>query len=287
MRQASKRFAAGTALLCLVGVAAVLAPLVADRDGGSVAPSSPVRTIAPSPTTGPAASAAPTAPTAPTEAPSKPEPTREAAPVDEPPAAPEDADASAAYQRALAAASSLGEIDATQAIPQYRRDSFGDGWVDVDRNGCSTRNDVLERDLAAVTWLPDRRCVVATGTLQDPYTGASIPFFHDAVAPEGNRGSQGVQVDHIISLSAAHAGGAWAWTEPERVAFANDPDTLLAVDGGANASKGDRGPSAWLPDDPAYWCDYSARYVGIAVEYGLAVERADRLMLQDVLQACV
>ncbi|WP_157674283.1 HNH endonuclease family protein [Agrococcus carbonis] len=191
------------------------------------------------------------------------------------------------YQRALDATASLGELDGTQMIPPYRRDSFGDGWVDVDRNGCSTRNDVLERDLDAVTWLPDRRCVVATGTLQDPYTGASIPFFHDAVAPEGSRGSQGVQVDHIISLSAAHDGGAWAWTEAERIAFANDPETLLAVDGAANASKGDRGPSAWLPDDPGFWCDYSARYVEVAVEYGLAVERADRLMLQDVLQACV
>jgi hypothetical protein len=284
MSQASKRFAAGTALLCLVGLAAVLAPLVAERGDGSVAPSSPARTIAPTASTAPSASASPTASPQP---PPKPEPTRDAGPVDEPPPAPEDDDASAAYQRALDTASSLGEIDRTQTIPDYRRDSFGDGWIDIDRNGCSTRNDVLERDLDAVTWLPDRRCVVATGTLQDPYTGASIPFFHDAVAPEGDRGSQGVQIDHIISLSAAHAGGAWAWTEAERVAFANDPETLIAVDGGANASKGDRGPSAWLPDDPGYWCDYAADYVGIAADYGLAVERADRLMLRDVLQACV
>ena len=29
----------------------------------------------------------------------------------------------------------------------YDRDQFGSGWVDVNRNGCDTRNDILRRDL--------------------------------------------------------------------------------------------------------------------------------------------
>ena len=54
----------------------------------------------------------------------------------------------------------------------YDRDHFGAGWVDVDRNGCDTRNDILARDLTGETFKPGTRdCVVLTGTLADPYSG--------------------------------------------------------------------------------------------------------------------
>ncbi|MFA4840241.1 MAG: DUF1524 domain-containing protein [Agrococcus sp.] len=179
-------------------------------------------------------------------------------------------------------ASALPLIDETTRTPEYRRDDFGDGWVDVDRNGCSTRQDVLQRDLQGET-LADDGCTVLTGTLPaDPYTGATIEFAHDRVGGD----SQAVQIDHIISLSAAHRGGAWAWSDDERVAFANDPATLLAVDGPTNASKGDRGPADWMPENPGSWCEYAADYASIASTYGLAVSAADRQMLVDVLAAC-
>lgn len=180
------------------------------------------------------------------------------------------------------AALGLPLIDESTRTPEYRRDDFGDGWVDVDRNGCSTRQDVLQRDLDAET-LADDGCTVLTGTLSvDPYTGATIEFAHDRVGGD----SQAVQIDHIVSLSAAHRGGAWAWTYDERVAFANDPAILLAVDGPTNAAKSDRGPADWMPEDPASWCDYAADYTTIAQTYGLAVSAADRQMLADVLAAC-
>jgi hypothetical protein len=124
---------------------------------------------------------------------------------------------------------------------------------------------------------------VLTGTLMvDPYTGATIEFAHDRVGGD----SQAVQIDHIISLSAAHRGGAWLWSHDERVAFANDPATLLAVDGPTNSAKSDRGPAGWMPEDPGFWCEYAARYTGIAAAYGLAVSSEDKRMLVDVLEAC-
>ena len=224
----------------------------------------PAGAFAPSPTTTPVTTspAAATQPPAPTEA------SASAAPT--PP--------SDVQQIALA----LPLIDESAAIPEYRRDDFGDGWVDVDRNGCSTRQDVLQRDLEGET-LADDGCTVLTGTLPvDPYTGATIEFAHDRVGGD----SQAVQIDHIISLSAAHRGGAWAWTYDERVAFANDPAALLAVDGPTNAVKGDRGPADWMPEDPAFWCEYAADYTSIASAYGLAISAADRQMLVDVLAAC-
>lgn len=187
---------------------------------------------------------------------------------------------------ALDAARPLAVIDPAAARPDYRRSSFGDGWLDLDRNGCSTRNDVLARDLDDVEWLADRECTVASGILQDPYTGTTVPFEHDAVADPGESGSQAVQIDHIVSLSAAHAGGAWQWSDVERIAFANDPANLIAVDGPTNASKGDRGPADWMPEDPAYWCQYAADYASIAADYGLAVAADDKDMLIEVLTAC-
>lgn len=176
----------------------------------------------------------------------------------------------------------LPTIDEVADVPQYRRADFGDGWVDVDRNGCSTRQDILRRDLEEVTLAHDG-CTVLAGTLEvDPYSGATITFSHDRIGGD----SQAVQIDHIVSLSAAHRGGAWTWSLQERVAFANDPVTLLAVDGPTNSAKSDRGPADWMPEDPGFWCDYAADYTAIVSSYGLAVSAADKRMLIDVLAAC-
>ena len=59
----------------------------------------------------------------------------------------------------------------------YDRARFGQAWLDADRNGCDTRNDVLRRDLREVVL--DARtngCVVLSGVLEDPYTGARVDF---------------------------------------------------------------------------------------------------------------
>lgn len=180
-------------------------------------------------------------------------------------------------------AASLPLIDEETAIPDYRRDSFGGRWVDLDGNGCDQRQDVLSRDLVETT---RDRCTVLTGTLHDPYTGATITFQHDRVAEPGNEGSQGVQIDHIVSLSAAHAGGAWQWTPDERETFANTLTNLLAVDGETNQSKSDRGPSEWMPPSTAYACDYAQRYTEIVSEWRLSVLSADRDALTATLTSC-
>lgn len=172
----------------------------------------------------------------------------------------------------------------TPTPPPYLRADFGPRWADIDGNGCDQRQDVLTRDLTEIT---RDRCTVLTGILQDPYTGASITFQHDRVAVPGNDGSEGVQIDHIVSLSAAHAGGAWRWTPEERETFANTLSNLLAVDGRTNGSKNDRGPAEWMPPDSAFVCDYAQRYTEIAAQWHLAVLSADRDALTATLTSCV
>ncbi|GAA0292651.1 HNH endonuclease family protein [Kineococcus aurantiacus] len=148
----------------------------------------------------------------------------------------------------------------------YSREQFGDGWVDTDRNGCDTRDDVLARDLTAETFKPGTRdCVVASGTLADPYSGKIIAF------TRGQDTSTAVQIDHVVALSDAWQKGAQQWDDAKRVAFANDPLELLAVDGPLNGQKSDGDAATWLPLNRAYRCAYVARQVGLKATWRLWV----------------
>ncbi|WP_353826475.1 HNH endonuclease family protein [Agromyces sp. SYSU T0242] len=164
------------------------------------------------------------------------------------------------------------------AMTGYERDEFGHGWVDVDRNGCDTRNDVLARDLDGI----DRPsgCRVLAGLLDDPYTGQLIDF----VRGEGT--SQLVQIDHVVPLANAWATGAQQLSEEERVAFANDPLNLLAVDGSANQQKGAGDAATWLPPNRGFRCEYVARQVEVKSEYRLWVTSAERDAIERVLDGC-
>lgn len=187
------------------------------------------------------------------------------------------------------AAASLPLIDPSVKIPEYRRAVFGEqAWVDVDGNGCRQRDDVLARDLVDVV-RSSNGCTVLRGVLpHDPYTGHRIVFEHDRVAEPGNPGSQGIEIDHVVSLAAAFRGGAWAWTAQCRLEFANTVgDELLAVDGPTNIAKSDAGPARWLPSpESGFRCAYAARYTRILFTWGLAVDERDRAALVQVLDEC-
>ena len=93
-------------------------------------------------------------------------------------------------------------------------------------NGCDTRNDILDRDLVDKTYVAIKRCptAVATGTLRDPYTNATVAVH--ARQPDRRRGA-----DRPPGAAGAGLGPRCArnWTDEMRVRFANDPANLLAV----------------------------------------------------------
>ncbi len=68
------------------------------------------------------------------------------APGQLPDAAAEQAVMEAAPTTALAALAAV-EVKGRAPRTGYDRDLFGSAWSDVDRNGCDTRNDMLQRDL--------------------------------------------------------------------------------------------------------------------------------------------
>lgn len=163
----------------------------------------------------------------------------------------------------------------------YDRAMFGQAWADVDRNGCDTRNDILDRDLTAKTFKPGTRdCLVLTGILADPYTATTIDFVR------GSATSSAVQIDHVVALSDAWQKGAQQLTVEVRTAFANDPLNLLAVDGPSNQQKGAGDAATWLPPNKSYRCDYVARQISVKATYKLWVTQAEHDAMAKVLDGC-
>ena len=156
----------------------------------------------------------------------------------------------------------------------YSREQFGDGWIDTD--GCDTRDRILTRDLTAKTYLDD--CRVESGALADPYTAARIQFTRG--------GASEVDIDHVVALSDAWQKGAQRWPASTRVAFANDPLNLLAVDAHTNRSKGDGDAATWLPPNKPFRCAYVARQVAVKRKYTLAVTAAEKNAIGRVLATC-
>jgi Protein of unknown function (DUF1524) len=169
----------------------------------------------------------------------------------------------------------------------YRRAAFGDSWTDDTtapggHNGCDTRNDILDRDLVDKTYVSIKRCpnAVATGTLHDPYTNATIAFVR------GNQTGAAVQIEHIVPLAYAWDFGARDWTDEMRVRFANDPANLLAVDGPTNQDKGDEEPADWMPPNRAFWCQYAVQFAAVLRGYGLPVDAPSATVLRDAAATC-
>ncbi len=161
----------------------------------------------------------------------------------------------------------------------YDREEFGPSWSDVDHNGCDTRNDILNRDLTARTWRAGTHgCVVLTGTLAEPYIGRTVVFEKSHAID--------VQIDHVVALSDAWQKGAQLLTAAQRLAFANDPLNLLAVDGRTNEAKGDGDAATWLPPNKPFRCAYVARQIAVKARYVLWTTAAEHAAMARVLATC-
>ena len=163
----------------------------------------------------------------------------------------------------------------------YTRDQFGTAWKDVDRNGCDTRNDILNRDLSSIIYkVSSKDCVILSGLLIDPFSGELIEFLRGVAT------SSEVQIDHVVALSNAWQTGAFKLTLERRTALANDPLNLLAVKGRLNSQKGDGDAATWLPPKKSYRCSYVARQVAVKYKYGLWLTAPEKTAILKILQPC-
>lgn len=164
------------------------------------------------------------------------------------------------------------------ALTGYDRTAFGQPWADADRNGCDTRNDVLRRDLTGVALKEGTRgCVVLSGRLVDPYTGAAVAHA---------RGGGQVEVDHVVALSDAWQKGASTWPWAKRVALANDPLDLLATSTSVNRAKRDSDAASWVPPLRTARCAFAARQVAVKAKYGIGITAAEQQALRRLLAPC-
>ena len=166
------------------------------------------------------------------------------------------------------------EVKGRAPKTDYARAQFGSGWATV--NGCSTRDVIMFRDLINVT-LSDE-CTVASGLLNDTYTGEAIQYTKDDPSA--------IQIDHVIALSDAWQTGAQQLSAETRKQLANDPLELIAVSGRQNQIKSDANAASWLPPNKAFRCEYIARQIAVKQKYSLWVTSPEKEAMVSVLQTC-
>ena len=160
----------------------------------------------------------------------------------------------------------------------YTREQFPH-WSDLNRNGCDTRNEILNRDLTKVIFKAGTRdCKVISGSLIDPYSGNVITF---------SSTKSTIDIDHVVALSNAWQTGAAYFDKTKRQLIANDPLNLLAVDSNLNRQKGDGDAATWLPPLKSYRCDYVARQIAVKAKYALWVTSPEKEAIVKILEKCV
>lgn len=163
------------------------------------------------------------------------------------------------------------------ATPVYDRSGW-QHWVDADGDCQDTRQEVLiAESLVPVTFMDDRRCRVASGEWLGPYTGQRFT------------NPRQLDIDHLVPLRHAHDTGAGAWSAARKREYANSlaqPAHLVAVEAGANRSKGAKGPADWRPPRQAYWCQYALDWRAIKQQWGLRIDEREAAALAEMLATC-
>ena len=204
----------------------------------------------------------------PTNSEPAPEPTP--SPSVETPSPPSSVKISPAY----AAAQTL-VVRGRAASTNYSRDAFGSAWKDVDRNGCDTRNDILQRDFTTVVLKSGTgNCKVIGGTWTDPYSNESYTF---------TKAPSGAQIDHVVSLKNAWQMGADLWTDQMRVEYANDPLNLQVTIASLNQQKSDSNAASWLPPHKPGRCSFIARQVAVKAKWKLYVTESEKEVFLSIL----
>lgn len=175
---------------------------------------------------------------------------------------------------ALAVAQSL-PVRGRSASSDYSRDAFGTAWKDVDRNGCDTRNDILQRDFNSAILKPGTgNCKVIGGTWIDPYSNESYTF---------SEPPSGAQIDHVVSLKNAWQMGADQWDDQTRTEFANDPLNLRVTIASLNQQKSDSNAASWLPPYKPGRCAFIATQVAVKAKWQLFVTEAEKEVFITIL----
>ncbi|GAB2607038.1 HNH endonuclease family protein [Streptomyces capparidis] len=157
----------------------------------------------------------------------------------------------------------------------YQRSSFRH-WVDADRDGCTTRAEVLLEEAV------DPPHVTGRCTLSG---GAWFSWYDDTEVTD----ARGLDIDHLVPLAEAWDSGASGWSAARREAYANDlgdARALVAVTARSNRSKADQDPTTWLPPEQAVICHYITDWTAIKHRWQLTVDPAEHETLATLAADC-
>ncbi|KIZ14988.1 HNH endonuclease family protein [Streptomyces natalensis] len=157
----------------------------------------------------------------------------------------------------------------------YQRSKFKH-WVDADKDGCNTRQEVLKQEAVEAP-------VQASGC---KLTGGQWWSYSDDPAVNG---PSGLDIDHMVPLAEAWDSGAYDWTAKRRELYANDlafPRSLVAVTAKSNRSKADKDVAEWMPPAEDAKCQYLDDWVSVKTRWDLSVDDAEHRALQQLAEAC-
>ena len=158
----------------------------------------------------------------------------------------------------------------------YKRSLFSEN-KDIDKDGCNTRAEVLERDSLVPVKKSGARCAITSGKWQSAFDGRTWLQSRD------------VQIDHLVSLKEVWDSGGWAWSAAQRSDYANDLAnriTLNVVSKNENAKKGEKDPSNYLPPLVSYRCTYLANWVAVKVQWKLSMDQSEYGRTKKLLEGC-
>jgi len=158
----------------------------------------------------------------------------------------------------------FAQIDAT-IIPKYNRKDYGN-WIDVDKNGLNTRQEVLKRykiyssDSTTVKWI----CVYSGIVVTDPSK---------------------LDIDHTVPLKEAHLSGSYAWSKEKKrdyYNYLNNNFHLRSVTASENRSKSDKDPTAYMPKYNK--CEYLLDWIETKAIWNLNYDEAERKFIFTFLR---
>lgn len=158
----------------------------------------------------------------------------------------------------------------------YKRELFVH-WVDADRDGCDSREEVLIAESRSTAQVDPYGCKVVEGDWFSIYDGLT---FTDPSE---------LDIDHVVALAEAWDSGAASWDAGRRQAFANDldhPQALRAVSASSNRSKSDLDPGQWKPTRDAAWCEYANDWVTVKKAWDLSADQNEVDDLRVMLRTC-
>jgi len=149
-------------------------------------------------------------------------------------------------------------------------------WIDADRDGQDTRQEVLIAENLAhdsLTEYNEDSSRITLGSWVCMFTGDTTTNPRD------------LDVDHFVPLKEAYLSGASVWSKEQKSAYANEmlsnDNHLIAVMKGANRSKGAKDPSEWLPAINKCW--YVTQWCLIKSIWDLGMDDKEDSFLNDFI----